>query len=73
MPPILQRVAVLLGSLTVSSVVVFAFMAVLPGDPARVALGVSASERPWRSCAPSSDWTVLADPVLQLGPRVADR
>ena len=34
----------LLLSLLASSVVVFAFMQVLPGDPARVALGVSASE-----------------------------
>lgn len=41
---VLQRVAVLLASLAVSSVLVFAFMAVLPGDPARVALGVNASE-----------------------------
>ncbi|MFZ5872632.1 MAG: ABC transporter permease [Actinomycetota bacterium] len=41
---VLQRTAILLASLAVSSVLVFAFMAVLPGDPARVALGVSASE-----------------------------
>lgn len=41
---LLQRVAVLLASLLVSSAIVFAFMAVLPGDPARVALGVNASE-----------------------------
>lgn len=41
---LLQRVAIFLGSLVVSSVIVFAFMAVLPGDPARVALGVNASE-----------------------------
>lgn len=41
---VLQRTAILLGSLAVSSVLVFAFMAVLPGDPARVALGVNASE-----------------------------
>ena len=41
---LLQRVAVLLASLAVSSMIVFAFMAVLPGDPARVALGISASE-----------------------------
>lgn len=41
---LLHRLAILLGSLAVSSVIVFAFMAVLPGDPARVALGVSASE-----------------------------
>jgi peptide/nickel transport system permease protein len=41
---LLQRVAILLVSLAVSSVIVFGFMAVLPGDPARVALGVSSSE-----------------------------
>ncbi|WP_226346223.1 ABC transporter permease [Agilicoccus flavus] len=40
----LARLATLLGSLAVSSVVVFAFMQVLPGDPARVALGLNASE-----------------------------
>lgn len=40
---ILIRTGVLLVSLAVSSVVVFALMAVLPGDPARVALGVNAS------------------------------
>ena len=42
---LLQRVGILLASLAVSSVVVFGFMAVLPGDPARVALGVSSSEQ----------------------------
>jgi peptide/nickel transport system permease protein len=42
---LLQRLGILLASLAVSSVVVFAFMAVLPGDPARVALGVSSSEK----------------------------
>jgi peptide/nickel transport system permease protein len=42
---VLQRVAILVASLAVSSVLVFAFMAVLPGDPARVALGVNASEQ----------------------------
>jgi peptide/nickel transport system permease protein len=41
---LVQRIAILLASLVVSSVIVFAFMAVLPGDPARVALGVSASD-----------------------------
>jgi peptide/nickel transport system permease protein len=41
---LLQRVGIFLGSLVVSSIIVFAFMAVLPGDPARVALGVNASE-----------------------------
>jgi peptide/nickel transport system permease protein len=40
---LLQRAAILAASLAVSSVLVFAFMAVLPGDPARVALGVNAS------------------------------
>ena len=41
---LLQRVGIFLASLVVSSIIVFAFMAVLPGDPARVALGVNASE-----------------------------
>lgn len=41
---LLQRLGIFLGSLVVSSIVVFAFMAVLPGDPARVALGVNASD-----------------------------
>jgi peptide/nickel transport system permease protein len=40
---VLQRCVILLVSLVASSVLVFAFMAVLPGDPARVALGVNAS------------------------------
>lgn len=39
-----RRLAVLAGSLLAASVVVFAFMAVLPGDPARVALGMNASD-----------------------------
>ena len=38
------RTAVFVVSLVVASVVVFAFMSVLPGDPARVALGVNATE-----------------------------
>jgi peptide/nickel transport system permease protein len=41
---LLQRLGILLGSLLVSSAVVFTFMAVLPGNPARVALGVNASD-----------------------------
>ncbi|MBI0293828.1 ABC transporter permease [Streptomyces sp. PRKS01-29] len=41
---LVQRIGILLASLVVSSVLVFAFMAVLPGDPARVALGTSASD-----------------------------
>lgn len=41
---LLERIASLAGSLAVSSILVFGFMAVLPGDPARVALGVNASD-----------------------------
>lgn len=41
---VLERIGVLLASLAVASVLVFAFLAALPGDPARVALGVNASE-----------------------------
>jgi peptide/nickel transport system permease protein len=41
---LLQRVTIFVVSLIVSSILVFAFMAVLPGDPARIALGVDASE-----------------------------
>ena len=39
-----ERTAVLLVSLAVSSVLVFGFMVLLPGDPARVALGINATE-----------------------------
>ncbi|GAB77316.1 peptide/nickel transport system permease protein [Austwickia chelonae] len=39
-----RRGLILLASLFVSSIVVFGFMQVLPGDPARVALGITASE-----------------------------
>ncbi|WP_256839124.1 ABC transporter permease [Ornithinimicrobium faecis] len=39
-----QRFLVLLASLLVASVLVFAFMQVLPGDPARVALGMNSSD-----------------------------
>jgi peptide/nickel transport system permease protein len=42
---LLERTGVFLVSLAVSSVLVFAFMVVLPGDPARVALGVNASDQ----------------------------
>ena len=41
---IAERTAVLLVSLGVSSALVFGFMVLLPGDPARVALGVNATE-----------------------------
>ncbi|MET7990608.1 ABC transporter permease [Amycolatopsis sp. NPDC005232] len=40
---VLRRVAILVASLFVASIVVFLFMAVLPGDPAQVALGVNAT------------------------------
>ena len=39
-----ERTAILLVSLAVSSLLVFGFMVLLPGDPARVALGVNATE-----------------------------
>jgi peptide/nickel transport system permease protein len=42
---VLERAAVLVAGLLVSSILVFAFMAVLPGDPARTALGVNATEQ----------------------------
>jgi peptide/nickel transport system permease protein len=42
---LIERTGVFLVSLAVSSVLVFGFMAVLPGDPARVALGVNASDQ----------------------------
>lgn len=41
---IIRRTAILVASLVVSSLLVFGFMTLLPGDPARVALGVNASE-----------------------------
>lgn len=41
---ILRRVAVLVASLMAASIVVFGFMQVLPGDPARVALGTAATD-----------------------------
>ncbi|MFI7117551.1 ABC transporter permease [Amycolatopsis sp. NPDC049868] len=40
---IVRRVAILVASVLVASIVVFLFMAVLPGDPAQVALGVNAT------------------------------
>jgi peptide/nickel transport system permease protein len=42
---ILHRLMVLVVSVLAASVLVFAFMRVLPGDPARVALGINASEQ----------------------------
>ncbi|MFX0538630.1 ABC transporter permease [Ornithinimicrobium sp. Y1847] len=41
---LLQRLLVLVLSLVAASLVVFGFMRVLPGDPARVALGINASD-----------------------------
>jgi peptide/nickel transport system permease protein len=40
---VLRRVAIFAVSVLVASIVVFLFMAVLPGDPAQVALGVNAT------------------------------
>ncbi|MBB5078678.1 ABC transporter permease [Nonomuraea endophytica] len=40
---LVKRLAVLLASTAVAGVVVFAFMALLPGDPAEIALGVNAT------------------------------
>ncbi|NUP65232.1 MAG: ABC transporter permease [Nonomuraea sp.] len=40
---LLKRLGVLVASTAVAAVVVFAFMALLPGDPAEVALGVNAT------------------------------
>jgi peptide/nickel transport system permease protein len=41
---LLRRTLIFVVSLVLASMAVFAFMAVLPGDPARVALGVHASQ-----------------------------
>jgi peptide/nickel transport system permease protein len=41
---VLVRAGVLVASLAVSSVLVFGFLAALPGDPARIALGVNATD-----------------------------
>lgn len=41
---IASRLAIFVVSLLASTVAVFSFMAILPGDPARVALGVNASD-----------------------------
>jgi peptide/nickel transport system permease protein len=46
---LVRRGAIFVLSLIVSSMIVFVFMAVLPGDPARVALGVDASEESVRA------------------------
>jgi peptide/nickel transport system permease protein len=45
MARLIERSAVLVASIAASSMIIFAFMAVLPGDPARVALGVDASDQ----------------------------
>ena len=41
---LVNRTLVLVASVLVASVLVFGFMRVLPGDPARIALGINASE-----------------------------
>ena len=40
---LLTRTAILVGTVIVASIAVFGILAVLPGDPAQVALGVNAS------------------------------
>lgn len=42
---LLKRVAILVVSMVVCSVVVFAFMTLMPGDPARVVLGMNATDQ----------------------------
>lgn len=41
---LIERAGIFVASLLVSSIIVFGFMAILPGDPARVALGIGASD-----------------------------
>jgi peptide/nickel transport system permease protein len=47
MSPLLRktasRLAIFFASIVIASILIFAFMSILPGDPARVALGVNAS------------------------------
>lgn len=42
---LLSRTAILFGTIVAASIVIFALLAVLPGDPAQVALGVNASPK----------------------------
>ena len=68
---VLQRLGILVVSLLVSSVLVFAFMAVLPGDPARVALGRQRVRRGGgRSCVEQFG---LDRPLVDAVPRLARR
>ena len=60
---LLQRLVVLVTSLVVASLVVFGFMRVLPGDPARVALGVNASDAAVAQLR--EQFGSLLDPLLQ--------
>lgn len=42
---LLKRVAILLVSMAVCSVIIFAFMRIMPGDPAIIALGMNATDQ----------------------------
>ncbi|MBB2970977.1 ABC transporter permease [Mesorhizobium sp. RMAD-H1] len=44
LPYLLKRLAISLATLAVASIVVFAVLQILPGDPARLMLGIGASE-----------------------------
>ena len=69
---LVQRIGILLASLVVSSVLVFAFMAVLPGiRPASPSVSARRTRR-WRNCASSSARPAARGPVLQLGQGTGD-
>ena len=61
------RTAVFLISIVIASIVVFAFMTILPGDPARVALGVNASPEAVEGLGPSSARTALCPSSTSTG------
>ncbi|MGV9375841.1 ABC transporter permease [Nonomuraea sp. NPDC003707] len=61
---LIKRLAVLVASTVVAGVVVFAFMALLPGDPAEVALGVNAT--PDAVAALRKQFGIDRPPVVQF-------
>ncbi|MBM7787501.1 ABC transporter permease [Tenggerimyces flavus] len=60
---LLKRTAVFVASIAAATIVVFAFMAVLPGDPAEVALGVNAT--PEAVAALRAEFGTDRPPVVQ--------
>ena len=48
---LLKRLGIGAATLLVASIVVFAVLEVLPGDPARLMLGINATPERWRRCA----------------------